>query len=176
MPKINKPKIEEEKLPPNPFSQELQIPVVAKVLEDHYKIEPDGTKIPCEIELEYTPYAKVYATSTHRKIINNLDPCSKELFLWLIYSIEHGSDYIWLNIKRYMEECSVSRNTYKKALEQLIRYGMLVPTGIYNDTYWINPRYFFKGSRVNKYPTKIQRVYEQREENKKEYQFNVHAK
>lgn len=157
MSRVKKPNIDEKNLPKNPFSNSLTIPVVGKVLEDHYKIK-DDVKLPYEIELEYTRFFKVYSTKAHRMIVNNLQPSTKELFLWLMYTIEYGEDYVWINKKRYMEECSVSLNTYKKSIKEMIRYGLIVPMGLYDNTYWINPDFFFKGSRVNKYPDKVQRV------------------
>lgn len=176
MSKIKKPAIDESAMPQNPFSNTLIIPVVGKIAKDLYKIDKDGDKVPLEMELEYTPYLKLYTAKAHRLIINNMQPCSKELLLWIMYFIDYGKDYIWINKKRYMEECSVSLNTYKKSLEEMIRYGLLVPTGLYNDTYWINPDFFFKGSRVNKYPSKVKMIYQQQENDKEEYQFNIHAK
>jgi hypothetical protein len=167
MSRVKKPAINEKKLPQNPFANSLVIPVVGKILENHYKIDKDATKIPYEVELEYNPFVKVYSTKAHRLIVNHLQSCTKELMLWIMYSIEHGKDYIWINKKRYMEECSVSLNTYKKALREMIRYGLLVPTGLYDNTYWINPDFFFKGSRVNKYPKNVQKKYETNDFKKK---------
>lgn len=160
MSRVKKPNINESRLPQNPFANSLVIPVVGRLVKDHYKIDKDGDKIPYEIELEYNEFVKLYSTKAHRLIINRLQPCTKELMLWITYSVDYGKDYIWINKKRYMEECSVSLNTYKKALEEMIRYGLLVPTGLYDNTYWINPDFFFKGSRVNKYPNKVQKVYD----------------
>ncbi len=54
-----------------------------------------------------------------------------------------------------MKEANItSINTYKKGLNDLIRYGVVSQTTI-KDTFWINPEFFFKGSRTGKYPDKI---------------------
>lgn len=155
-PKI-KPDFKEENLGINPFIQTLVIPIVSKLLEGQYRIDSDGIKVPVELEMEYTPYCKLYSTSGHRKIISNLTSNSSKLLLWIMYDIKHGKDYLWINKHRFMEENKVSINTFKKSLLELQRYAIIVPSPV-KEVYWINPEYFFKGSRVNKYAEKVDMV------------------
>ena len=49
-----------------------------------------------------------------------------------------------------MEECNVSINTTEEAIKELIKASIIIPT-VVKGVYWINPRFFFKGSRIEKY-------------------------
>lgn len=148
-----KPQFQEEELGINPFIQNLEILVRTVDREGEYRKE-DDVLVPVTFELEYLPSSKIYCDAIRRKIISNCGPNSVKLFMWIVYDIKYGEDFIWLNKTRYMEETSTSKNTLVKAINELHRYCIINPT-IIKDVYWINPDFFFKGSRVNKYPDKV---------------------
>lgn len=81
-------------------------------------------------------------------------PKAKDLCWFIIYELNSQQDWLWINKERYMKESHVSLNTYKAAVLELDRYGILQPT-VYKDTYWVNPMFFFHGDRIKKYPSKI---------------------
>jgi hypothetical protein len=114
--------------------------------------------------LDNTQFTKVYCSPENRKIRNAFSLRAKEMYLWLLDEIEYGKDYIWINKDRYMKEMNISSmNTYKDALNELIRYGHLTET-ITKGVYWINPEFFFKGNRVTKYPKKVRVQYSNEQE------------
>ena len=158
MQKYKKPKFDVKTLGVNPcVNSGFVIPVNKLEFVDQYKLEADGTFLPLKLEVEAIPYSKIYVTSDRRLIISNLSPSTKELFLWILYEIESGKDYLWINKDRFMLENHTSLNTYKKALDELIRYALLAFT-VVKDVYWINPDFFFKGDRVSKYPKNIKHI------------------
>lgn len=141
----------------NPFVANLQIPINNLRSKSFKEITEDGESIKLydTISLEKTKFAKMYCSAERRIIIMNCSPRAKELILWVMFEINSNEDYIWINKERYMKEASiVSVNTYKDALLELIRYGVLALSGI-PSVYWINPDIFFKGDRVKKYPQKV---------------------
>lgn len=152
--RIKKPVFNEQDLGVNPCVSNLQI-IVSKIeFKGQYK-RVEEMLLPVIKEVEKTPYSKLYCSSERRMYINALSPRSKELFLWLMFEINSGEDYVWINKLRYMNENSISAiNTYKEAVKELVRYAFLSPT-IITDVYWINPSYFFKGDRIKKYPNKV---------------------
>ena len=158
MQKYKKPKFDCKTLGVNSFviNSGFVIPVNKLEFVDQYKLELDGTLLPLKLEVEATPYVKVYITPERRLIISKLSPAGKELLLWLMYELETGKDYLWINKSRFMLENSTSLNTYKKAVDELVRYGMLAFT-VVKDVYWINPDFLFKGDRISKYPKNIQK-------------------
>jgi hypothetical protein len=136
----------------NPFTYTLEIKL--KQLENTNAFSLDeGAIVHQTYTVESSPKVSLYVKPEHRLIQNNLFSCAKELLLWLLYTLETNQDFIWINKVRYMKETSTSDNTYRKAIDNLERYGFLDKTPV-KDTYWINPEFFFKGDRKNKYPTK----------------------
>lgn len=145
----------------NPFIDSLVIKVNRMPVSGQYKatkeIAADGKPmmLPVEIEIESDTHCKVYNDSKRRKLMVELSKPGKELFLWLIYEVEGGKDYVWINKVRYLKENGIrSPNTYRAAITNLIFNGYIVKT-LASDVYWINPSLFFNGSRKGKFPKNV---------------------
>ncbi len=152
--RAKKPVFETSDLGVNPCVNSLQILVYKVEFKNQYKFV-ENMYLPASKEVEKVPYTKLFCSSERRLLINALSPRSKELYLWLMFEITSGDDYIWINKQRYMSENSISAvNTYKEAVRELVRYAFLSPT-IKTGVYWINPNFFFKGDRISKYPKNI---------------------
>lgn len=157
MKKNKKPVIDESKLGNNLFLINLKIPVNKVVLSGQYKPDKDGDLLPVEVELEKDAICKVYVDANRRKMMVLLSARAKDLLLWLIYEVESGKDWLWINKDRYMAESNVKAyNTYKDARNELINNSFLQSTTIQN-VYFINPHFFFNGSRVNNFPKNVVR-------------------
>jgi hypothetical protein len=157
MTKEKKPEITDEKMGLNPFLPKLSIPVNKVTFKKQYARDKDGEWMPVEKELETESSCKVYLDKERRVSMTKLSARGKDLLLWIIYESENSSEWLWINKRRYMKEGNVtSINTYKSALVELIKAGYLL-SSVIKDVYWINPRYFFNGNRVNKFPKNIVR-------------------
>lgn len=154
MQKYKKPKFDIKKLGVNPCTVSLVIPVNEIEFKDQYTKE-DGMLTNTTVEVEATPFAKLYVTAERRKLVSSLSTSAKELYLWIMYEVDASEDALWINRDRFMEENNTSLNTYKKAIEELIRYAFVAYT-VVKDVYWINPDFFFRGDRIKKYPKNIQ--------------------
>jgi len=106
--KINKLVVEEKlvNIGFNPLAVGIEIPVVPVYSKDTYKKDEDAI-VPITIFIEKTPFTKVYNTSENRKIVNNLSARAKTLLLWIIYELDAGKDYLWINKYRYMQEVGI---------------------------------------------------------------------
>ena len=156
--KINSLTTEEQMmLQVNPFVvNDFDVMVSRKVLKDIYKHDKDGDKLPHEVNMESDAKVNVYVASDNRKTIACLGNSGKSLYLHILYELDYGVDYIEIMVDRYMKENDVkSINTYKEGLNNLMRYAIIYPVANVSGVYWINPRYFFAGSRVNKYPDRV---------------------
>lgn len=155
MNKYHAPKIDEADFIQNPLvGSDFKI-LINKVIDGKHLQLVDGVLVPTEIEYERGRYSKVYLKPEHRKMVSMLSPGGKSLYLWIIYELDAGKDYLWVNRTRYMEENRLtSVNTYKKAMAELVRLTFLCPSMV-KDVYWINPRLIFCGSRVNRYPNNL---------------------
>ena len=96
-----------------------------------------------------------YCSSHYRLHVSACTPKAKSLLLWIMYEIEYGKDYIWINVDRYLEETNTSLNTYKDAITELWKESIIIPIAGYNNMYWTNPMIFFKGSRIRKYKSHV---------------------
>lgn len=154
MQKYKKPDTSKLETYVNPFSVPLKI--LVNTIEDPHKFVVEGDAVMnYKAKLEVEPKCSLYIAPQKRIIVNALTPSTKELFIWLMYTIEPNKDFIWINKDRYMLELDItSINTYKKALFELERYGIIALTSV-KDTYWINPDFFFRGNRVTKYPKNV---------------------
>jgi len=161
-----KPNIDASKLTTNPFALNPDFIIKAHDVETSTAIIAtkdlsDGviTKSPSFLKstflAERDTFTKVYSASSHRKRIMSLTPRALSLFMFITYELDAGIDWIWINKERYLVESNTSLNTYKSAIEDLLRYGVITPT-MYFDTYWINPMLIFAGNRLKKYPDNIQ--------------------
>ena len=156
--KINRLTVDEQMmLSLNPFTtNDFEISVNKLILKGVYKHDSDNTALPHEYQLEADTKISVYTHTDNRLMVARLNAGSKSLYLHIMYELESGVDYIEIMWKRYMKENNISSiNTYKEALKYLIRYAIIAPVYGVEGVYWINPRYFFAGSRVNKYPDKV---------------------
>lgn len=155
--------IDSDKLGLNPFIESLVIPVNKLLMTGQYKatkeVAADGKVImlPVEVDIEADTHCKVYNDARRRKMMVLLSKPGKELFLWLIYEMESGKDYVWINKKRYMRENGIKAyNTYMAAIKDLMASGFIAKT-IAGDVYWVNPSLFFHGSRKGKFPNNVVR-------------------
>ena len=111
----------------------------------------------CKIFLPKVSYSEAdrngryFISADIRSMLVNLPPAAGRLYLWIQQSIGYGCDYIAINQKKFMEVATVTRQTYAKGVNDLIRYGVMCESAK-KGVFFINPRLFFIGSRPNKWP------------------------
>jgi hypothetical protein len=148
-----KPDLSPEVVGLNPLAETLEIEASKKAYQVKNKF---GDADEIRYELEAQPYTKVYAVKGGRKSVDDLELRSKELYLYLLYNLDTGQDVVWLDREWYMERMRIkSVNTYKDAIRGLCEGLFIYPHSSLKDVYWINPAYFFRGSRLSKYPSKV---------------------
>jgi hypothetical protein len=156
MTRSKKPTIKEENFKLNPLIN-LGFEILLTNLTDNqaFVTDNEGIHLPKQYLVERDSRINVYTKSEYRLFIMSLPVNSRLLLLWLMYEIEPGKDYLWINKERYMQESNLtSINTYKSAVLELVNNCVLALSPI-KDVYWINPRLFFNGNRANKYPNHV---------------------
>jgi hypothetical protein len=137
----------------NPFSSELKIRVNKKYKDVLNKFG-DADKL--ESVFESVGHTKMFDQVGAKALVSSLSVRAKELYLHIMYSLISGQDILWIHRDRYMEMYGIkSVNTYKDAVGDLSDKLFVYPHASLKDTYWINPHYFFKGSRQSKYPNNL---------------------
>lgn len=165
-PKKN-PEITKDNIGFNPFESDLVVNVtnVIKKVKNKYgndDIDP--------YSYEATPFTKIFDVNGNKDVIDRLSIRGKELYLFLLHHIQGGKDYIHIDKKSYMKKMGIkSLNTFKVAVGELTKLypadkypkgegsleRFIYPHSVFTDIYWINPKYFFKGSRIEKYPNSV---------------------
>lgn len=144
----------------NPFTQKkiLSIEVSNIIDKSAFIRHHDGVLLHKVVTVEREPAAKVYQTPENRKAVSKLSNNAKSLFLHIIYRLEPGQDEVTLNIKNYMSENKInSINTVKSAISELHQNQIIHQTNqnAKNHTIFINPNFFFSGSRIKAFPENL---------------------
>lgn len=130
--------------------------------------DKEGNEVIEDVELEKESFTKVFLEGGKRKAVCRLSGSASKLFTWLMYELESSKDYIWINKERCMEEIGIgSINTYKDALKEVVGSG-LIAASLEPDVFWINPRLFFCGNRIKKYPNHVEVYIPKKEIDEKE--------
>jgi hypothetical protein len=152
----SKPKFEASELGYNPFVINLEVRVNRVAYRGSYRKDVNGKEVPNVSEFEYDKLCKLFTSKDNRDIINRLTPRAKELLVFIMFQIQSGDDFLWINRVMYMDENGVSSmTTFTNCVKELVHYGILAHTTIKRDVYWINPDLLFKGNRITKYPNNI---------------------
>lgn len=156
MPRFKKPKIDELLSNRNtPFINDFNITVSSFNLRNQYYKNDKGELINVVREADQMKSVKLYIDSKKRLLIASLSGSACKIFTWIQYESETGKDYIIINKERCKTENSLSENTYKKAIIELISKNLLYKEFLYKDTYWFHPDMFFNGDRIKKYPSNL---------------------
>lgn len=123
----------------------------------------DGIVVSPPLELKHKllldnePMCKVFNRMAFRLHILALKDDAKLLFLWMIYEISPGKDYIELGSKqskRYIAETGKSYKSWGLGIKGLIDASIIAQTSV-SKVYWFNPLFLFNGNRVDKYSDKL---------------------
>lgn len=105
-----------------------------------------------EIKIDVAASCRFYVNDVLNDDRNALPLRSKEMLLWLIGKVRSGEDVVVINRERYMKEIGLtSLPVVIKAIKGLINMGIIAKTNV-RGVYWLNAVYFFRGSRVRKWP------------------------
>lgn len=152
--RVKRPVMDRSRMGVNPFEGVLSIPSSNVVMSGQYRV--DGSDLlQNELTMDRQMKTSVFISSNLRKSAMCLTPSAMKLFVWILYELEYGCDYLWINKDRFLDESSVSLNSYKGSVEILCRYGYIHPVVNTKDVYWINPSIAFNGSRVKSFPKNI---------------------
>lgn len=137
-------------------NDEFYIPATEVFEADIYNKETGKTIDGSAHYLEVKEFVKAFInegciTNTYK--MNNR---GKEMLLYVIYHLDKACDFIEIDPKFYMGKFKIgSVNTFKKAIKDLVEYKYIHPIFGKKNIYWVNPNYFFRGSRLDFYPDKI---------------------
>ena len=151
-PKKRPSELTDEMMGDNPFMANVSIPVY-KISK---KVVDDGSVNLETATLEVTAFTKVFEITGYKQRMSELSARGKEMLLWLIHYVPAAKDYMWINREEYMKMNGIkSSHTFLRALEELSLLNYVQLHGFIKDVIWINPLFFYKGSRIKKFPDKL---------------------
>lgn len=144
-----------EHLPANMFV-ENGFNIRVESLSNFSKPVKDGADyVPTERFRELDKFTRLYKSAVVRRLIMGMDRTTVKLFNFIAYSVRSGRDYILIDRETFMTECNISsKNTYLRATKELHMKKVILPTP-HVDLFLINPVVIFCGSRVRKWPDKV---------------------
>ena len=104
------------------------------------------------IKIDVSASCRIYVDAVFNEDRNALSLRSKEMLLWIIGRLRSGEDVVLIIPENYMALFDIaSVSTVRKAIRGLIAANMIAKTDVRN-VYFINANYFFRGSRIRKWP------------------------
>lgn len=137
----------------NPFVHSLEIKGVWKLDFEHKtKLEGNESSVTYAQSrlIDGDDRVSVYGDG----LLNWFTPLSssaKDMFMYIAIHLGYQRDVIELNEDDYCKLTGIGRTTFYKAKAELTN-RLIVPRLSRRNTYWVNPSYLFKGSRIDKYP------------------------
>jgi len=104
------------------------------------------------IKVDVGASCRIYVDAVFNEDRNALSLRSKEMLLWIIGRLRSGEDVVLIHPENYMALFDIaSVSTVRKAIKGLIVADIIAKTDVRN-VYFINANYFFRGSRILKWP------------------------
>jgi hypothetical protein len=119
----------------------------------------DGTELPIDLRIlayiprkvDREPYVKVYQDAIGELLIKGeISKSAFKVLLWFIKNTNWENDWIAIDYEELAEELHLKTDTIRKAVKQLINYGLIIQQKPYRSIFRLNPRYIYKGGVVGK--------------------------
>ena len=115
----------------------------------------NNMSLPSEVDFDRQQSTRLYISTAFRLSAMKLNYSELRLFVWISYEMEQNKDYLWINVKRFLEESGMVLNTYKASVIGLCKKGYIYEVADIKDVYWVNPSVFFNGNRVRQFPKNV---------------------
>ena len=149
------PKFNKDELINNPFVKPLLIDVTEITSSDTFELSEEGTFVNKIFYQEKVQKIELYYTKGVGDLVAKLSDKAQRLLFHIFYTLDRGKDYTQLNQEHFSRRNNVkSDSTYYNAIKELTMHGFITRTQ-FPTVYWINPEYFFPGSRVRKFPDNL---------------------
>lgn len=108
---------------------------------------------------DHVDCGRLYNTSGSMDLIYGLSSKGRDLLVYIVYHLVKNQDWVDINVNQYMRDHKVgSINTYKKAVKELVSICFIYPVYGHKNSFWINPRYLYKGNRLTMHEECLKQV------------------
>lgn len=141
----------------NPFIETLEIQVRTMLIRAGK--HPIYGKMVFEKEVEEEHRVMVYPMHLAHVMLD-MTKTGQVLLFYIFNHLTYNQDYLQITFAGVESETSLAKSPYYRALHELINLAVIMPRPSRKNTYWINPRLFFCGSRVSVYNDKVKSINE----------------
>jgi hypothetical protein len=135
---------------PNPFLRDITYdPVKVLMRQVNHKLiidEDTEMNLVNKLDFEADDKLKFYTDNKRKNTCKILSPSASKLLLFILFKLEKNQDFVKFTIEEAEDFTGFSINTILKYIKELDDYAFVKRKG--RETYWINPRNFFKGNRL----------------------------
>lgn len=135
---------------PNPFLRDITYePVKVLMRQVNHKLiidEDTEMNLVNKLDFEADDKLKFYTDNKRKNTCKILSPSASKLLLFILFKLEKNQDFVKFTIEEAEDFTGFSVNTILKYIKELDDYAFVKRKG--RETYWINPRNFFKGNRL----------------------------
>lgn len=135
---------------PNPFLREITYePVKVLLREVNHKLvidEDTEMNLVNKLDFEADDKLKFYTDNKRKNTCKMLTPSASKLLLFILFKLEKNQDFVKFTIEQAEDFTDFSVNTILKYIKELEEHAFIKRKG--REAYWINPRFFFKGNRL----------------------------
>lgn len=166
------PKTDKASAGDNPFKKHLRIPVTPstdrfQLLDEDDKLFSKSIYIATEEQKarvfagDFRPfliengYIRLFTNTGLKEIMLSFKASTNTLLLYILLRVENGSDLFLINKQHLVDRLKLfSKDTLYNAINELIDKGVIAKSSEKHH-YWINPGFFFNGSRPNLFPENV---------------------
>lgn len=87
-------------------------------------------------------------------IVRKMTGSTPLVFFYILAHLGSKSEKVELKWDVVTEDCGISKSTYCRSIEELKTLAVIVRAKR-KDTYWVNPAFCFRGSRLKAFPSMI---------------------
>jgi len=146
----------EELLQLNPFVENLTLESVSFCKKESYvSVKSNLNAIVSFYTVDKNGFCKVFNDEHQYERIKLLKHSTRSFLMYIIYHLPSSKDYIRLQFSKVTCDVGIKCPiTFKKCIQELID-NEFIKLSECEDVYWVNPLFFFKGSRIEKYKEKV---------------------
>jgi hypothetical protein len=135
----------------NPFLHALEIPAIYKLNPTEY-IKEGGTILSTKI-IDKSTRCSVYTDSLF-SWFPKIPTAAKDMVLWIAAHLPFEQTYLEMEMEKYCKEMEIAQSTFYACRVAILNH-LIIPRTSRKNTYWVNPEYLYKGSRIKNFGAQI---------------------
>ena len=135
----------------NPFLDGFVINVNEGISKTMFKLDADGNYVRFVSLYDSQRSVRAFVSKESRLKKMALGVNAMKLLVWIQEELDYSKSWVWIDAVRYRREAKVkSLTTLRTAINELVE-AEFIERHEKTEQYWINPAYYFCGSRVKQF-------------------------